>query len=86
MRSGRHMYALLAAASALLSRPGFGQSAEVIPRGPNDYPSPPTPQRERKRTRHEKAERERRAFIKAAGVSGSGLWRKCRAAGRVRGH
>ncbi len=61
----------------------FGLSAEVIPRGRDDYPDPT--RRPRKRSREEKRYRAKLAALKAGGVPGAGLWRKCAAGGSVRG-
>jgi len=79
MRS-RNLYGfgLVALASALLGASPIDREAVAPrPRSPFD---PPT--RSQSRKRRERAER---AELKA-GIPGAGLWRKCRAGGRVRGH
>lgn len=94
MRSRGHMNFLLAAAASLLGVSPLPRS-EPMPRRPEEYdpaggarrdPLPPRspfdpPTASQTRRKREKAER---ASLKA-GMSGAGLWRKCRAGGRVRG-
>ncbi len=86
---GRMGYLLAAAASLLATIPP-GSNAEVIPRRPEDYPDPERPRRARPPTDRE-SRRKRKELakmlrqLKAGGISGAGLWRKCRAGGRVRG-
>lgn len=80
---GRRPLFLLAAAASLLGMSPLPRS-EPVPRSPEPRPprtpfDPPTASQSRRK--REKAER---ATLKG-GIPGAGLWRKCRAGGRVRG-
>jgi hypothetical protein len=85
MRTGRHMIGMLA---ALI---GLGASAAPLPRmdpTPREPPKPrPTPRTDGDRlvAKVRKRERAEERALRRGGVPGAGLWRKCRAGGRVRG-
>lgn len=86
MRSGRHVFAGLAVAAAsllgltsLADAPRVSEPPPVRPPPRDRDPGDRAIRKAAKRSR----ERERRA--RAGGISGAGLWRKCRAGGRVRG-
>lgn len=88
MRSGRHLFTALAvAAASLLGARSLADAPNVAPR--MDPPSPPRRRDEEPGARYArraaKKRRERERRLKASGISGAGLWRKCRAGGRVRG-
>lgn len=72
--------ALVAALAASLL-PGFGTSAEVIPR--TDYPREPRRLSPAQRDARDRELAERRR--KKAGIQGGGLWRRNAAHGKVRG-